>query len=267
MSRLVPQILALDFDGVICNGLPEYFQTTKLTYQQIWSNNNLAEIDSLQSSFYYLRPVIETGWEMPVLLRALVLGITKKEILKNWSSVRDKIVQTENLSPEVIGKTLDKIRDNYIKNDLTGWLKLHQFYPGVIERLQRILAEKITLYIITTKEGRFVRQLLQEQAVYLPDERIIGKESKRPKYETIRQIINSHQVNNLWFLEDRLKTLYLVQKQPDLQTVKLFLADWGYNTEAERELAAQDENIILLSLAQFRQDFSHWLINPNNPSN
>ncbi|XTZ20952.1 MAG: HAD family hydrolase, partial [cyanobacterium endosymbiont of Rhopalodia fuxianensis] len=34
-----PQILALDFDGVICNGLLEYFQTTKSTYTQIWTEH------------------------------------------------------------------------------------------------------------------------------------------------------------------------------------------------------------------------------------
>ena len=31
-----PKILALDFDGVICNGLKEYFQTTVRTYQKAY---------------------------------------------------------------------------------------------------------------------------------------------------------------------------------------------------------------------------------------
>jgi hypothetical protein len=40
-----------------------------------------------------------------------------------------------------------------------------------------------------------------------------------------------------------------------LKTVKLFLADWGYNTLAEREIAQQDSQIQLLSLQEFTTNF------------
>jgi len=59
---------------------------------------------------------------------------------------------------------------------------------------------------------------------------------------------------SLWFVEDRLKTL-VVHQQPDLDAVKLYLADWGYNTPAERE-SAQNDRIQLLSLSQFAENFS-----------
>ena len=69
---------------------------------------------------------------------------------------------------------------------MDDWLGLHRFYPGVIERLKQILDSTVELYIITTKEGRFVKQLLQRQGIDLGEARIIGKENKRPKYETLR---------------------------------------------------------------------------------
>jgi hypothetical protein len=62
----------------------------------------------------------------------------------------------------------------------------------------------------------------------------------------------------LWFVEDRLKTLELVKQQSDLENVQLFLADWGYNTQPEREAGKNDDRIRLISLDQFSQDFSHW---------
>ena len=73
----LPDILALDFDGVICDGLIEYFATTKQTYERLWLQDR--NLDELAQSFYKLRPVIETGWEMPILLRALVLGVSEAE--------------------------------------------------------------------------------------------------------------------------------------------------------------------------------------------
>ncbi|NEQ22656.1 MAG: HAD family hydrolase, partial [Microcoleus sp. SIO2G3] len=64
--------------------------------------------------------------------------------------------------------------------------------------------------------------------------------------------------NVIWFVEDRLKTLQSVLAQSDLADVRLFLADWGYNTPAERERAQQQPQIHLLSIAQFTQDFNSW---------
>ena len=32
----IPNILALDFDGVLCDGMREYFETSRRTYMKIW---------------------------------------------------------------------------------------------------------------------------------------------------------------------------------------------------------------------------------------
>ena len=246
-----PDLLALDFDGVICDGLVEYFSSTKKAYQQIWSE---PVDDRLAPNFYRLRPVIETGWEMPILLRALVLEIAEAEILDNWSAIASDLTKSEGLEKQQVVQKLDGVRDSWIENDLDGWLSLHRFYPGVINLLQKILNSSIELYIITTKEGRFAQQLLQQQGIDLATSKIIGKESKRPKYETLRILRDRHQSEKpieISFVEDRLKALQQVARQDDLKSVSLFLADWGYNLESDRQIAAKDERIQLLSLEEF----------------
>ena len=249
MSSQFPKILALDFDGVVCDGLKEYFASTQKAYQQIWSEK---ASDDLAPSFYRLRPVIETGWEMPILLRALASGVSEADILADFAQIAQKIVQGEGLEKQAVVNQLDGVRDKWIKSDFDAWLALHRFYPGVIEQLGKIITSQVKLYIVTTKEGRFARQLLQQQGINLPAEQIIGKESKRPKYETLRIIRDLHQKPGLQlgltFVEDRLKALQQVAQQPDLDFVQLFLADWGYNLESDRLFAAQDSRINLLSL-------------------
>ncbi len=259
MSQKIPSILALDFDGVICDGLSEYFASTKQAYQQIWSE---AADDSLAPMFYRLRPVIETGWEMPILLRALVLGFTEAEILANFQAISLQITESEGLTRQALVQQLDRVRDSWIENDLDDWLRLHRFYPGVIERLQEIVNSAVELYIITTKEGRFAQKLLKQQGINLSMAQIIGKESRRPKYETLRILRDRHQQPgenmSIFFVEDRLKALQQVMQQTDLKFVKLFLADWGYNLQRDRYLAAQTQRIQILSLEQFQQDFIAW---------
>ncbi|OBQ12080.1 MAG: haloacid dehalogenase [Anabaena sp. LE011-02] len=261
MTANSPTILALDFDGVVCDGLIEYFEVAWRTYCQIWSPINDTPPDDLALRFYRLRPVIETGWEMPVLIKALIEGFNDDQILQSWTTITPQILAADHLETKAVSSKLDHLRDEWIQTDLNGWLSLHKFYPGVIERLKITLESEVQLYIVTTKEGRFVKQLLQQEGVNLPPENIFGKEVKRPKYETLRELIEKANIQNvsLWFVEDRLKTLQLVQQQSDLNHVQLFLADWGYNTQPEREAGKNDPRIQLISLSHFAHDFSTWL--------
>jgi phosphoglycolate phosphatase-like HAD superfamily hydrolase len=274
-----PSILALDFDGVLCDGLQEYFQTAWHTYCQMWSTPKSEPDPDLYSPFARLRPVIETGWEMPILIEALCQGIAEETILEQWGSIVPQIVTSQNLDPQKIAATLDGVRDRQIANHLSDWLALHRFYPGTIAKLQTLLCEPmatigatigatIQVFIITTKEGRFVDQLLQQAGVNFPRANIFGKETKRPKHQILRELLQQaqHQAQHpepdrpcsIWFVEDRLATLKSVQGQSDLDQVCLFLADWGYNTPKQRLLAQQDPRVCLLSLNQLTQDWHHW---------
>ena len=142
-------------------------------------------------------------------------------------------------------------RDSWIQQDPASWLKLHQFYPGVIDTLKELPSRKIQPIIITTKESRFVIQLLQEQGVELASEFIWGKELKRSKIDSLKQILDRgvKKSPSVWFVEDRLNTLSKIATQPELESVKLYLADWGYNTVAERETALLQTRIQTLTLA------------------
>ncbi len=259
-----PSILALDFDGVICDGMIEYFQVAWQTYCDIWSPSDSNPPEAIPEQFYRTRPVIEIGWEMPILVRALMLEIPEIEILQDWHTVCQRLIQQENLEIEILGPLLDTIRDQWINTDFESWLGLHRFYSGVIPQLKQWLDPTvdplIQLIIITTKEERFVRSLLQTQGINLPDGTIYGKGYKRPKYETLRQLLSTPDSPPvIWFVEDRLKALLAVEQQPDLTDVRLFLADWGYNTQAEKNFTASYSTIELLTVSQFTQDFSNWL--------
>lgn len=218
--------------------------------------------DDLQMAFSRLRPVIETGWEMPLLIRGLVQGIPESDILHNWSAIAQTLLKEEGVEAHALASVLDQGRDQWIQTDLEGWLGLHRFYPGVKERLESWIAAGLDLFIVTTKEGRFVRRLLQQEGIELGETSIFGKEIKQPKTETLCQLLHQLSARQkfpvIWFVEDRLKTLEAVQKHPDLASVGLYLADWGYNTVMEREKAQSSDRIRLLSLAQFSQEFVSW---------
>lgn len=260
MPELTPTLLALDFDGVLCDGLKEYFQTAWKAYCEVWSPPTTQPPAGLAEVFYHLRPVVESGWEMPVVLHAYLQGHTEAELHANWPAIAQTLIKQANLAPSQLAQVVDGVRDRWIAADLESWLAEHRFYPGVIPQFQHWLAqETLQTVIISTKEGRFIQQLLERQGVTVAHLQIFGKESQRPKHQTLRELLTTAPATTVcWFLEDRLRTLQGIHTHDDLTQVRLFLADWGYNTAEHRAIAAQDPQIQLLSLAQFAQDFDTW---------
>ncbi len=257
-----PSLLALDFDGVLCNGLREYFQTSKKVYLEIWPQKSSSELEKYAESFYRVRPVVETGWEMPLLLRALVLGKSEEEIFQDWRGIFTQLLVEEKLNSVDLAFKVDNFRDSQIDSNLEEWLSLHQFYPGVSIKIKETLQSGVYIYIITTKEGRFVERLLEKEGITLPPGYLKGKEVKQPKPQTLLNLVQTTGINpeKIWFVEDRLEALKAVQKEEQLKGVKLFLADWGYNLAQMRDDVSKDAQINLLSLKEFRTAFLTWPI-------
>ncbi|PZV13140.1 MAG: haloacid dehalogenase [Leptolyngbya sp.] len=254
-----PDILALDFDGVVCDGLREYFQSAWKAYVEVFKPRDLTPPEGLAERFYPLRPVVETGWEMPLVLYGLLGGVSEQTILAGWPELVPELLAQAGVEKAPLAEAMDGVRDRWIQADLADWLSYQRFYPGVIDRLGQAIAAGVELVIISTKEGRFIQQLLAQGGVALPADRILGKEVKRPKYETLRQIKTAHPSAALWFVEDRVKALRSVQQQPDLGEIKLFLADWGYNTQSDRALVSPGSGFQGLTLAQFCGPFETWV--------
>jgi phosphoglycolate phosphatase-like HAD superfamily hydrolase len=196
---------------------------------------------------------------MPLVLYGLLTGVPDQDILDHWPTLIPSLLEQAAVDAAQLGIAVDGVRDRWMAADLEGWLALHRFYPGVLPRLQQAQEQGLDLVIISTKEGRFIQQLLAQQGMTLAADRILGKEVKQPKYDSLRQLKAKASNPRIWFVEDRINALQAVQRQPDLADVQLFLADWGYNTATDRQAGKADDRIQLISLAQFAQSFEAWV--------
>jgi len=256
-------ILALDFDGVLCDGMAEYFETSRRTAAKVWPDGPALD-DDLLPAFRRLRPVIMTGWEMPLLLRAIGHGRSEVDILRDWEDVRDGEVAAEPRARELGGllaSTLDGVRREWITADRTGWIGRNVPYCE-LDKLRRLVGEPERAVLVTTKEGKFARLILDDWEVKLAD--IQGKEAGTHKCDNLRALIDAYAAAQgrrprVWFVEDRLETLEHVTTHPDLEDVGLFLAAWGYNTPAARATAQASGRVRLLELDRFRRGLGDWL--------
>jgi hypothetical protein len=259
----IPGILALDFDGVLCEGAREYFETSRRACARVWPGDAPAA-DALLPTFRELRAVIETGWEMPILLRAMTDGVPRARIADDWAATRDALVARDGRPRaalvDLLRATVDQVRREWIAADRDDWLGRHDLYARRDE-VRRLVAEPAATVVVTTKEGEFAREILAGWGIAVAG--IQGKESGSHKCENLRQLIAGHAAVHggappLWFVEDRLETLRCVTTHPDLAGVGLYLAAWGYNTAKTRAAAANDPRIRLLPLEAFRAGLAAW---------
>ena len=252
-----PAILALDFDGVLCDGMREYFESAWRAYRRLRPRAPPRPPAGLFARFARLRPLVESGWEMPVLIHALRAGASRASLLRDWRP--DAWLADLAATREAVGAALDRVRDAWIAEDVAGWLASHRFYPGVIERLRGLAGGPVRVVVVTTKEGRFAQKLLARQGVTLGDADVYGKEARRPKRAILLDLAAGGDAARVWFVEDRLRTLEDVTREPGLTGVRLFLAAWGYNTARDRAAARRDGRILVLTLARFARGFPAWI--------
>jgi hypothetical protein len=256
-------ILALDFDGVLCDGMGEYFETSRRTYERAWPGGP-APGDALLPAFRRLRPVIMTGWEMPLLLRAIATARAEADVLRDWAAVRDAVAgagpRPRDELEHLLKTGLDEVRREWIAADRRGWIAENVPYCG-LDDLRRLVAEPARAVLVTTKEGEFARLILDDWGVRLAD--VEGKEAGTHKCDNLRALIAAHVAAHgrrpvLWFVEDRLETLLHVTTHTDLEDVGLFLAAWGYNTAEIRGSLRPSGRVRLLELDQFRKGLGAW---------
>jgi phosphoglycolate phosphatase-like HAD superfamily hydrolase len=256
-----PQLLALDFDGVICDTVHEGCRSAWQVCRDLVTLEGEVPPPELAAVFVRLRPVLEHGWEFPVLVLAILDGIPEATIWDTFQTAcRQRILDKYRVTPKEFAARFDAARDRTIARSLDDWLAGQGLYPGMAERLCAIQQSGLRMYVVTTKEGRFAHKLLETHGVRLPADRVWGKERARPKPELLRTLAHDERVayRDIWFVEDRLKTLHAVSREADLSDVGLFLALWGYLMPTDRDEAAADPRITPLTLDRFCGDFAAW---------
>ncbi len=264
----LPRVLALDFDGVICDGMPEYFESSLRARQVAFGRTpDPNRREELFARFSTLRPGVETGWEMVVLVDILAERDPSGdvELRQHWAAVRDGWVGRKAIEPKKLADALDSVRDAWVRDDLSGWLAKHAFFPGMTTWLRQLCESGQTWYVVTTKEARFNVALLEWQQVPIARERVIGKQwPKREKWEVLRELAARHGLpptgEGLWFVEDRFETLRgLHERATDLSAARLYLADWGY-VFPDRDLVGAERHarIQRISLADVQAGLGAW---------
>ena len=242
-------IHAFDFDGVICDSAVETAITGWKAAGLIWQDMPAETPRTLVDRFRQVRPIIETGYEAILAMRLLFLGESCEAIYEHYQDKIQQLMEQAQIGVDELKKHFGDTRDQWIDSDLDSWIAMNPLFPNVAETLQN-LGQTNIWYVITTKQERFVKQILKANAIELAGERIFGLDRNLSKPDVLKMLRQAHPGHPLQFTEDRLPTLVNVKKHPDLADVKLLFALWGYNT-GEDKLQASQQGFTTLELEAF----------------
>lgn len=256
-------VLFLDFDGVILDSAAETAITAWRAGRCLWPGEWRGDFPSDETicAFRRIRPLMHTGYQAIGLLRVIrdqafdkdeskACKLTNEEIQLQAEQALGDSGRTQQELISLFGET----REKWIKNDFPGWLGANRFYPGVREALRERLAEEPeSVYIITTKQERFVEALLEAENIWVDYSRIYGLDSGLSKIQVLRRLSTGDEFNyrTKHFIEDRLNTLKQAAESPDLAHLVYNLACWGYFIEHDIDDLRNEPAIKPLELRDF----------------
>ncbi len=224
-------ILVFDFDGVIVDGLTEYWESSREACLHLFGQQQAIKRKlPLQVPHYFrlVRPWVKNGWEMVLLAAELLkedsnLITSPISFTEGYKENCQLALQEWGMSSTQLQIALDEVRRNAIKANKQRWLASHSVFSGIVQKINQLSKEQIDFAVLTTKSEAFTSELLTHFNLY--PKVLYGHESG-PKPKLLLELSNNLPIRG--FIEDRRATLETVINTPGLSSISCYLATWGY---------------------------------------
>jgi phosphoglycolate phosphatase-like HAD superfamily hydrolase len=242
-------ILALDFDGVLCDSSREVFVVAVDTYAGLEPDSALlGQLKPLRDhaaggGYEHLETKIYRRFRdlLPLGNRAEDFGVSLRAIEKDVA-ISDQeaydVFYREIGRPwlDLFHRRFYECRGDLREKNLEKWLRLHLPFPGFADTLRKH-KDRTLLAVATAKDARSVRLLLDELGFdgVFDAELILDKETGVEKTHHLRVLHErtGAEFEDITFVDDKVNHLVKVAELG----VRLVLAGWGFNTDREHELA------------------------------
>ena len=227
------KLILFDFDGVIVDGIDEYWFSSKLACEKylLRNSNNITNNHNIKvpKIFIEIRPWVKYGWEMVLMTHEILKPYeplnsqTKNPFLENYEKNCSKLLLEYSWKSFELQKYLDDEREFQIKNDLKQWISLHRPFNEVVSFIKYAKEKGYKIGVISTKGQSFTAKILSNLNIF--QELIFGYESGT-KVDIISNLTLSYDIKG--FIEDRRKTLSNILKNDQTKFINCYLAEWGY---------------------------------------
>ena len=226
-------VLALDFDGVICDSIDECFLTSYNVYHK--KTASISDIPEENRNFFYkYRFYVRPAREYFLIHKAFQQDIKYLD-LKIINQLKIKYINEMNF----FEKEFYVYRD-ILKQSGMYWLSLHKVYDHVRRFLRKYQGR---FFIVTTKDRNSVEVLSEYFSFHKKILDIFSKEISIEKNKLFAKLFTKHREylkdKKLFYVDDSEWELANIQNWP----LDCFFASWGYTGRQENHSFKSIKNI------------------------
>ncbi len=211
-------LVFLDFDGVICDSLPECYAVSRAAYYGLYLGLPLPkEGHGDEALFRRLRPYIRRGGDYMFIQLALREGLSPSS-----QADFDAIIAERRELDDRFHGLFYQARHELLSAEPERWYSLNPLYPGMAELLSRY-GRNDGFLILSTKEAAFIEKILAFNGIAWDAARVYcsGKEEKRA---FIDRVMDERKATRALFIDDQIDHF----KGASRHRLRCLLADWGY---------------------------------------
>jgi phosphoglycolate phosphatase-like HAD superfamily hydrolase len=211
----------LDFDGVICDSIPECFVSSYRAYRELYLGEAITSVPLRDKKlFYAYRPFIRSGEDY-----TLIHDIVRRGVVVSSQEIFDREIERAGAAAMArYGELFYRAREAFLASDRQLWLDLNPLFPGIARVLAATVNNK-NAYILSTKKPPFIREILLHYGIDWDVGRILFP-ADRTKKEVIESVMKGE--GKALFIDDQLDNLLVASENKNIDGR---LAVWGYVKE------------------------------------
>lgn len=219
----------------------------------------------LEEKMRQLRPVVSRGSDAVLAARLIVTDAVNSkasslgerplavgEIVENWDVLRESMLYRVKFQPEELEESFADHRTDRLMS-LQDWVARNPVFGGIAASLSK--TDK-PLYVITRREVKFVKSVLEENGVTVAADRIICVEQDRSKVDVLVELVSKVGTSAgqapLVYVDDNVNVVREVVADLRLAgKLRVFFAEWGYSSPSQKAMAARYPRVTNINVQQF----------------
>jgi phosphoglycolate phosphatase-like HAD superfamily hydrolase len=220
-------LVFLDFDGVICDSLPETLVSSWRGYYALRAEKEPSAVPiTLLEDFRKLRPFVRSGEDFILIHELIAAGIS----IKSQEVFDAHLAETGAVKIENYKEAFYAARRDFLINHREYWINLNSLYPHASACLSN-WASSPFLYILSTKRTKYIVEILTAKGIDIDPARVLSCAAKE-KNTTILRILASRGSKKAMFIDDQIDHLTIDSAHgPADPRILGYLAAWGYVQE------------------------------------
>ena len=239
-------VIALDFDGVICDSAAECVVSAYGAYVQAKGEKfdpmESVAPDYFREGFYRLRPLIRDGRDYVMILYLLDLGVPIEDQEDFDHALETRLPDLLDIFGVEDGPGLEaafqRYRVGFRGRDEMGWMDRNPLYSGMLHALRQRDGDLSRVFVTTSKPSHVAKGILEHNGFMLPEGHALGKDmvgTSPDKNVHMRLVTEASGVGyeDIHFVDDQVAHLESAMRLG----VNCYLASYGYTTEKQVDKA------------------------------